>query len=147
MSLTALEPLIVARLQAELGASVRVLTAPSLGDVSKQLAQWPACVFVLYAGGAISDADARSYTELSCAQRWYVVPAVRNAANVAAGAAARADVGVLAEQALAALSGWRPDGDDSAPLLLTALPAPIFDAGYTTFPLEFTTSLSRQISG
>jgi phage gp37-like protein len=141
MSLTALESEILARLRTQLGTDVHLLTSAALDDVSKGRALAPA-VYVIYDGGSVDDPD--GYQSQTLGQRWMVVATTRNAAPDS-GQAARASAGVLADEVLAALSGWRP-ASAASPLLLSALPRPGYVAGFQTFPLEFSTSITRPLT-
>jgi hypothetical protein len=105
----AAESLIVARLQAALPDSVRVLTGtdPAITRSSGQLL--PA-VFVLFGGDEV--VQAAGQRRLRFGQRWEVSLAVRSV-NDRAGTAAKDAAGPLLVQIHDALCGWRPSPDYS----------------------------------
>jgi len=139
----ALEGLIADRLRERLDGSVHVLTAPALDAIASGTQPTPA-VYVLYAGGSVSESR-QDGLAARIAQQWMVLVAVRNVAQIASGAPARADAGTIADAVLAALMGWQPPGT-SQPLRLSALPDPGFIAGLQWVPLTFSTEFTRRVA-
>jgi len=69
-------------------------------------------------------------------QRWLIVIAVQNVADVRQGSAARREAGPLMSQTLLAVKGWQPPIVGMRPLVRApASPGPAFEAGYGYFPI------------
>jgi hypothetical protein len=134
-----IESEILARLAAEVD-DVHLLTSSALDDVSRGRALAPA-VYVVYDGGDLGEPD--DYRTLRIEQRWVVVCTTRNAAQDG-GTTARSSAADLADEVLAALSGWTP-ASATGPMLLSGLPRPGYITGYQTFPLEFTVAIERPL--
>lgn len=147
MDLLALEPLLIARLESQLGAQalagVTVRPLRTVAEIASRPVPTPA-LLVSYAGGEVLESrhDAQA---ARIAERWLITAVVRNVAN-ANDSAAAAEAGPLAGAALEALMGWQPPGT-SQPLTLSGLPAPGFGGGYLWVPLEFATQIVRRVSG
>lgn len=143
-NLFALEPLLVRRLTEALPAGVQVLTAPYLEDLRdlEQYARRLPAVFVMHLDGD-PVAGPRPLTGLRLQQRWAVVVATHNRADLPSGAAARLQAGELAWGALNALHGWRPL-ERARSLDFSRLLAPLFiKGGLQLLPLVFTHETPR----
>ena len=132
-----IEAEIIARLTAEMPVGTHIASASALDDVEKGRQLAPA-VYVIYAGGSISQAD--GYDEIRIAQRWLCVVTARNARDTAA----RASAGTLADLVVTALAGWTP-ASASMPLMLSDLPDPGWLPGFQLLPLGFATEILRTL--
>ena len=139
MNLLALEPLLVARLQAALPASVMVLTVADLKSATDGTRPAPA-VDVIY-GGYTVDEDKGGMLTLTL--KWLTVAAVRNLVNVRDGAGARDEAGALIHAIVQALHRWKPDLAGYGKLKLTIPPQPQYAAGTLHFPLAWTVTLTE----
>lgn len=140
-NLLALEPLLLARLQAQLAditPKVHVLAAADLGQVTEATQVTPA-VHLLYRGYAITESrgDGRA---VRLDQTWLAVVATRNVRDLRSGAAGRADAGLIARRVAAALMGFVP-GTGGKPVRLTNGPDAGNSAGYQYLPLAFVAEL------
>lgn len=115
-----------------LSPAVHVLTAADLADV-KEAAQRTPAVHVIYAGYRVTEAVSARARLL---HTWYVVAAVRKAATVRSGQAARADIGPLLALVGGSLMGVLLPGATRALELVTP-PAPAYSGGYQYVPLAF----------
>ena len=144
-NLFALESPLIARLTETLPAGVQVLAAPYLEDLRdlEQRARRLPAVFVMHLDGVPAEPKAGSSLGLRLAQRWAVVIATHNRAELTTGAPARLQAGALAWSAIGALHGWRPL-ERAKPLTLTRLLAPLFfEGGLQLLPLVFTHETPR----
>lgn len=136
-----LEPLIIDRLSAELGNTVRqVASAADLAGVTEGSQISPA-IHVLYAGDQIPTGEgARGQFGVpqQVEQRWNVVVAVRNARTQRSGAAARNEAGPLLAAVCRALAGWQPDAAFTAFRRRNA-PPPAYTGTFGYFPTQWTT--------
>lgn len=133
----AVEPHIVARLQeavAGMSPAVQVLTGAELAGI-KEAAQRTPAVHVVWGGFRLLESRADG-KQARLEHTWYVVAAVRNVAGTRAGAAARADAGVLMARAGAALMGFRPPGV-AGPLRMGPTQSAGYTAGFMYLPLAF----------
>lgn len=138
----ALEPLLVARLKAEVPELRAVYLAADIAALDVQQdprdAATPAA-HVMYLGdqvGAGSAASAGSGEVQMVDQVWCVALVVRNARGAEA---VRADMGPLLSRVIKSLAGWAPDLPGMRPLKRSsARTAPRFDGkGKAIFPLFF----------
>lgn len=135
----ALEPLLVARLQAALAdvrPGVHVLVAAELADVLEEKQLVPA-VQVMFAGMRPLEAQGGD-TRVAC--DWHTVVAVRHADAKGKGASARASAQALVHATYSALAGWKPEGH-SKPLALVAGPGGASSNGFFYLPLTWRTEL------
>lgn len=124
------EPAIVERLEA---AGLRVLTAPNLASIDRQIT--PA-VHLVYGGYAAAEAGlAGSRVDVT----WLAVVAVRNARSHASGADSRNEAAAPVTDVITALNGWRVPGAHT-PLRMSTAPRVEFDAGFYAVPMAFTAS-------
>lgn len=128
----AVEPLIVARLAARVPVpGLKILAAPDLAGLQARSQPVPA-VHVVFGGfGQLESA----HGVLEVAETWYTVVVVRNVRAAHQGADTRADAGPILDAVFAAMSGWRPEGYQSAKPLLP--PAGGYEDGYGYFPLAW----------
>lgn len=132
----AAEPLIVARLQAQVAGvpAAHVLTAADLAGVEAR-AQITPSLHVLYDGDEPAGEAGQSETGDTqiVQQRWLVVVAVRSARDTRGGSGARALAGPLMVAVIQALAGWRPSADHG-PMIRASAPRPLFDPGFAYYP-------------
>jgi hypothetical protein len=141
-NLLALEPLLMARLEAQLAdltPKVHVLAAADLASVTEATQVTPA-VHLLYQGYRITEArsDGRA---VRLEQTWLTVVATRNVRDLRSGAAGRANAGVIARRVASALMGFKPVGV-AKPLVLANAPNAGNSAGYQYLPLAFLAELT-----
>lgn len=134
--LTALEPVLVARLKVQLPKGVHVLTAADLDKVAEASQPVPA-VHIVYRGYRPTDARPDGAI-VRLIHTWYAVVATRNVREIRSGQAARAEAGPLAGQVLLALMGFKPEGF-AKPLLPVPAPGPGHSNGFQYMPLAFET--------
>jgi hypothetical protein len=136
----ALEPLLMARLKAQLGAlKVHVLAQADLDGV-KENEQLNPALHVIYQGAEPKDvrSDGRA---ARFEQTWLVVVATRNVASIKTGEDARLAAGALATVVLSALMGHKPT-TSSKPLRLTSAPGPVYRQGFMYVPFAFTAEVT-----
>lgn len=130
----ALEPLLVARLRAEVSGVKTVQGVADLASLSSKQQVTPA-IYVVYLGDIVGTTAGNAQP---CDQIWAVVPTVYYADASNTGEGARRTAGPLITRTLAALSNWRPR-QDMKPLRRVQSNAPAeYDDGYGYFPLLFT---------
>ena len=139
----ALEPLLIARLKAEVADFRAVLGMADLASMQEAGQTTPAA-HVIYQGDTLPGGDSRAGQGAvqMVVQTWLVVVAVRNVRDTVGGGAAREEAGLLITLTLKALSGWAAPG--YRPLVRVNAPRPGFNAGYAYFPLAFE---ARMITG
>lgn len=135
-----IEGLIIARLQAAVGAAVPVLSHAALPEIASGSRPAPALV-VLYGGGEVTESRADGLA-VRVAQEWMVLLVARELLEAPDGTTAP---GPLADAVLSALLGWRPDGESKA-LQLSALPPPEYVNGNQWLPLTFVTEIVRRVA-
>lgn len=141
----AAEPVILARLQAELPAGAGVHAAPRLEDLEdlKERPRRLPAVYLMYLGGTSPD-DARAPAAgLRLREEWAVIVATQDFTRVEEGAAARAAGGELADAVIGALHGWRPLAR-LRPLRCDRILPPLYDAGLSLIPIIFTHESARR---
>lgn len=111
----AIEPLLIARLEAELGAAVQAVGGviefeAALDDPESAT---PAA-YVLYAGDAALQNEGGQGTVARATQLWQVALRVRPA--IVSGRASMVVAGELMSKVIAALAGWRPPVNGFQPL-------------------------------
>ncbi|WP_322521153.1 hypothetical protein SR882_10285 [Guyparkeria halophila] len=138
MDFLELEAPIKARLEAGVGESVKVFTAPDLDGVAAGNRPAPA-VDLLYRGYRPKDGNAAGGFAV-IEQTWWTVIAVRNRRHVASGNAARAEAGPIAGAVIKSLLGWAPTGAKA--MAIAPAPQAGYDAGYFYLPIAWTTQLN-----
>lgn len=134
--LTALEPVLVARLKLHLPKGTHVLTAADLDKVTEANQPVPA-VHIVYRG--FRPAETRvDGAAVRLIHTWYAVVATRNVREMRSGQAARAEAGQLAGQAILALMGFKPEGL-TKPLQPVPAPGPGHSGGFQYLPCAFET--------
>lgn len=137
MNIFAIEQPLLDRLRQALPSEVQVLTAPYLEDLRdlQQRARRVPAVFVMYVDG-VPVGQGASFA-LRLVQRWSLVVATLNRADVLSGAPARQQAGELAWQVIGLLHGWRPD-PQTRPMQCQRILSPIYlDGGLQLLPLVF----------
>lgn len=137
----ALEPLLIARLEAQLAdlaPKVHVLAATDLAGVTEATQVTPA-VHVLYQGYRVTESRSDG-SAVRIEQTWLTVVSVRNMKNLRTGTEARADAGLIARRTTQALMGYQPE-PGSKPLRLAEGPGAGFNAGFQYLPLAFVAEL------
>lgn len=129
----ALEPLLIARLRAEVTGVKAVQGAADLASVSAKQQVTPA-VYVIYLGDNVGPNAGAAHV---VSQTWAVVPTVYYADANGTGEGARRLAGPLIGQCIAALAGWTPR-IDIKPLarVQSSTPAEYAD-NFGYFPLLF----------
>jgi hypothetical protein len=130
----ALEPLLVARLRAEVSGVKAVQGLSDLASLSSKQQITPA-IYVIYLGDIVGNVSGNAQPT---DQVWAVVPTVYYADAGDTGEGARRIAGPLITRTLGALGNWRPRLD-MKPLkrMQSSTPAE-YDAGFGYFPLLFT---------
>ena len=145
MNLFALEPLLIARLQAVLPPEAQVLTAPYMADLAEletRGVKLPA-VYVMHLDGVPIEAPHGSRFGLRLVQRWAVVAAVLERSVQPQATAARSQAGELGEAIVQALHGYLPVTPGKA-LALARVLFPLYRAGgLQLLPLIFTYETPR----
>jgi len=137
------EPLLIARLQAQVPGVKAVLSAADLAGVAESKQQTPA-LHVLFRGYRPTRTSGEGRVQ-ETEQTWQVVVAVKNLRSPQTGEHAREEAGPLLAAVLAALQGWRPSAEHT-PLTLAAGAAPGFSRGYAYFPVAFGTNVVTRAS-
>ena len=143
-NLFAVEPELVARLQAQLAdlaPKVAVLVSADLAGVTEEQQITPA-VHVVYQGYQVLETRSDGKTA-RMEQTWLVTTAVRNVKNMRSGAAARVDAGLIAMRVSQALMGFKPVSA-TRPLRLADAPHAVFNGGFQYTPLAFLAELALQ---
>ena len=118
--------------------SVAVLRARDLRDVMLNgKPQTTPTVFVFLGGGGAAYRENTNTSVITL--NFVLLIAERDVSDVRSGGGARDAAGPLASQVIEVMQGWRP-GDGFGYLELTAIDAPLLDAGYFYLPLVFTTN-------
>lgn len=144
-NLFALEPEIVARLQAALAdrPDVHVLSAVDLSTVTEEKQLVPA-LHVLHRGFAVSTVAGASRADGRAQvldQEWVVVVATSAKRDLRRGTDGRVHAGQLAVRALAALMGYRCPSA-AGPLRLVPGPGGAVENGFQYLPLSFQTMVA-----
>ena len=119
-----------------------VLGAFDLAAIEESTQQVPAA-HVIYDGDTLPSGIGSSAMNSSAQlviQRWLVVIAVRNVADVKGGGGARIEAGTLISKTIQALNGWAPT-TAHRPMRRTQAPRAGYNKGYAYFPLMFETQL------
>jgi hypothetical protein len=133
-----LEALIVDRLTTQM-PDVTLSNAESLSAASQARLVSPGIV-VLYSGSTLGAQNL--YTrDVEMSQRWTLVGATREAAEIVPKTQARSVAGSLTARIINAFLGWRPPKTD-APFRLIALPAPVYAGSYLLTPVTFEVPLT-----
>jgi hypothetical protein len=139
MNLLALEPLLVARLKAELPSTIKVLTLPDIKAATDGTRPVPA-VDVIYGGYTVEE-DKGGMIKLTL--KWLTMVAVRNLKEVREGAGARDEAGPLTDTVFEALHRWKPPLEGYGTLRLANPIPPIYVLGTLHFPLVWTVTLTE----
>lgn len=129
----AAEPLLVARLESELDASVAVKTAEELAGLD-ELSQKTEAVYVIYDGDS-PGGNAGDGSRAVMKQRWMTVVAVRNR-NTLDGEKARRKAGELMAAVNTALAGYKL-GQGFLPIIRVGATPPGYSDTYGYFPIAF----------
>lgn len=131
----ALEPLLIARLKAEVPGFRDVLCAADLASIQESSQSTPAAHVVLDSDGFPDTESGKKMTRIE--QVWVVMVTVRNVRDTLGGADTRKDAGPLIKAVHKALSGWHPSPEDK-PLVRVKPPYKSgFNAGFGYFPMAF----------
>jgi len=127
-----LEPLLIARLKAQVPSALDVLSAADLAWAEGRTLRTPA-LQVFYFGDAFDDsADRGRHMEVT--QTWAVIVVIRHQQGPSA---QRGQAGELISAVIAALQGWEPSKSHGR-LARKNAPAPVYgESGYAYFPLYF----------
>lgn len=129
------EPLLVARIEAVVDASVGVHSAPDLATVLEAGDRTPA-VYVTHGQDVIREARTFDADDGITDQSWIVAVKVRHGGSSAVDA--RADGGTLIDSLLTALRGYQLDTTACGPLRRVTAPRDLYDgAGLMVYPLQF----------
>lgn len=134
MNLFALEPLILQRLREHVASDVVVRSTADYQALLDAVQKSPA-LHLIYDSGQIVETRPDGRTSITT-QLWHVVCVVSNRRDSDAAMSARLEVGALAGQVMAALSGWKVEMM-SAPLELASMPKARRNDSYLMTPLAF----------
>lgn len=139
----ALEAPLIARLREHLPGSVHVLGRHDLGAITEGAQPTPA-VHVLYRGYRPRQSDTAMIEEFDLL--WLTVVAVRNAATLDSGAAARADAGPLMSAVIEVLGPWVPPLPGYQSMHLADAPDVGYQAGFGYFPLGWRVAVRQRVA-
>lgn len=134
-----LEPLIVARIEAQVPGLRKVFGMAELATIRERAVQFSPCACVVYDGDSVPAGEAARGGQgvaQAVLQRWVVWLIVRNVRDGKDGAAARTDAGPLLSLLIKALAGWTPT-PPFRPLRRGNAPRPLFEDGAIHFPVLF----------
>jgi hypothetical protein len=135
----AAEPLIVARVRAQMPALKQVFGMADLATLRDNATQFAPCVCVVYDGDEIPQAEsarAGAGAAQVVLQRWVTWLIVRNVREAQRGEATREDAGPLLSSLISALAGWQPEAS-FRPLRRGPSPRPLYQVGTLHFPVLF----------
>ncbi len=144
MALLALEPLLLARIEAAMPvANLKVLSAADLDGVTEAAQHSPAVHVVPYGLRLVEQG-----TLITPVETWLTVLAVRNVRSQQSGRDARGDAAALLDTLFAALHGWQGEinGQRLKPLRPVTPPRAGFRAGFGYFPLAWEAQLPALVA-